>query len=229
MDLGIESIEKVWGALVAVATAAAAVWRYRAGILRALSRMRSAMGAPGRLWARLSTALDSIEAVKAEVFRNGGSSLRDAVDRCSTGISKLSGLFCLQTDLSGRVAFICDEAGRCTYVSDAWRNLTGLTNEEASGFRWAGALHPEDRARVMSAWAAAVDDGTVFRDSYRYRHRQTGDVATVEVRASPVYVGGRVVCFYGQATVTDVVTAGPDYDVDATFPPSPRAAGGRHP
>lgn len=219
MNVGLGDIEKVWGALVAGAGAGAFLWRYRKRILLAL-------GAPKRFIIRISTALDSIEKVRGEVFKNGGSSLRDAVDLGNLGVSKLSGLFCLQTDLSGRVAFICDETGRCTYVSDGWRNLTGLTNEEASGFRWAGALHPEDRARVIASWHAAIADGTVFRDRYRYRHRQTGDVATVEVRASPVYVGGRVVCFYGQATVTDVVTAD---DVDATFPPSPRAAGGRHP
>lgn len=220
MDLGIESIEKVWGALVAVATAAAAVWRYRAGILRALSRMRSAMGAPGRLWARLSTALDSIEAVKGEVFKNGGSSLRDAVDRCVAGVTKMNGLFCLQTDLSGKVAFICDERGLCTYVSDGWRNMTGLTNEEASGNRWTGALHPEDRARVVISWNASVADGTVFRDRYRYRNRQTGDVHLVDVSASPVLsAAGKPVCFYGQGEIVETIHAAPDWDVDSTFPP----------
>lgn len=213
MNLGIESIEKVWGAAVFLAGAAATAWKFRRRILHAL-------GAPRRTVVRLSTALDSIELVKGEVFKNGGSSLRDAVDKCGTGISKLSGLFCLQTDLSGKVAFICDEAGRCTYVSDGWRNMTGLTNEEASGFRWSGALHPEDRARVLASWHAAVADGTVFRDRYRYRHRQTGDVHLVDVSASPVLAAsGKPVCFYGQAEIIETIHAAADFDVDSTFPP----------
>ncbi len=214
----VEFIEKLWGALVALGAALGLAWRYRKRVLHAL-------GAPRRLWARVSSSLDAIEEVRGEVFRNGGSSLRDAVERCSTGISKLSGLFCLQTDLSGRIAFICDEAGRCTYVSDQWRNLTGLTNEEASGLRWTGALHHEDRARVLASWLATVSEGAVFSDRYRYRNRQTGDVHLVDISASPVFgANGNVVCYYGQGCVVETLHADPDFDLDATFPP---LAGGR--
>ncbi len=218
MDFGavldsVKSAEKLWGALVFMAGAAAAAWRFRGRILHAL-------GGPRRLWARLSTALDSIEKVRGEVFKNGGSSLRDAVDKCVTGVAKLNGLFCLQTDLSGRVAFITDESGKCTYVSDEWRNLTGLTNEEAGGLRWTGALHHEDRSRVLASWLASVGEGAVFRDRYRYRNRQTGDVHLVDVSASPVLdATGKVVCYYGQCQVVETINAAPDFDVDSTFPP----------
>ena len=44
-----------------------------------------------------------------------------------------------------------DARCQCHYVNDRWREITGLTDQEAQGDGWAKALHPEDRDRVVAA------------------------------------------------------------------------------
>ena len=47
--------------------------------------------------------------------------------------------------------FSTDPAGSCDYVNNEWCRLTGFTEAEAMGAGWAGALHRDDRERVLAS------------------------------------------------------------------------------
>ncbi len=51
-----------------------------------------------------------------------------------------------------------DAQGRCVYVNENWRKLTGLTLEEALGDGWRKGLHTDDRARVLQMWHEHAQD-----------------------------------------------------------------------
>jgi len=69
----------------------------------------------------------------------------------------------LQTDL----------AGRSVFTNDRWREMLGLTEEQARGACWSDGLHPDDVGRVQEEWEqAARHDGELRTDC---RLRPAGD------------------------------------------------------
>ncbi|WVT76295.1 EAL domain-containing protein (plasmid) [Sinorhizobium chiapasense] len=51
--------------------------------------------------------------------------------------------------------WVTDESGADTYHSRLWLEMTGQTPEEAQGFGWVNAIHPEDREEVEGGFQAA--------------------------------------------------------------------------
>ncbi|MCC6364791.1 MAG: PAS domain S-box protein [Bryobacterales bacterium] len=72
--------------------------------------------------------------------------------------------------------FLTDPRGNVLFLNERWRQMTGLSQEEAKGTRWERALHPEDRTRVLKEWIHCVEAGEEFAMEYRYRNRQGKDV-----------------------------------------------------
>jgi len=66
-----------------------------------------------------------------------------------------------------------------------WQAFTGQTREEASGFGWAQAIHPDDRERTILQWREAIETGRTFEMEHRIR-RHDGMYRTMHVRAIPV-------------------------------------------
>ncbi|MDQ6914041.1 MAG: PAS domain S-box protein, partial [Verrucomicrobiota bacterium] len=60
-----------------------------------------------------------------------------------------------------------DANGRCNYVNDRWRELAGLTIDEAIGDGWMSAIHPDDREAILARWARLPDRDDLFREEYR--------------------------------------------------------------
>lgn len=53
--------------------------------------------------------------------------------------------------------------------SPSWREFTGQSQEEARGYGWLAAVHPEDRRQAALSWNAAVQSGTPYSAEYRLR------------------------------------------------------------
>jgi PAS domain S-box-containing protein len=67
----------------------------------------------------------------------------------------------------------------------SWRNLTGQSAEEIKGWGWLGAVHPEDRARIVQGQAYALATRSLFEVEYRLRTRD-GSYRHLLVRGAPV-------------------------------------------
>ena len=106
------------------------------------------------------------------------------------------------TTLAPAGIFRTDVGGRCVYANERFLQLTGLSPEALDAEGWASAIHPEDRARTMSAWDAAAQSGSEF--SIECRLRSTGDaVSWVSGRAVALLnERGQVVGHMG--TLTDI-------------------------
>lgn len=66
--------------------------------------------------------------------------------------------------------FRTDSAGRCVFVNDSYCEITGLDVAGALGDGWAGALHPDDREPVSTAWSLAARERSKFSLEYRFVH-----------------------------------------------------------
>jgi PAS domain S-box-containing protein len=74
-----------------------------------------------------------------------------------------------------------------------WRAFTGQSVEEIQRGEWSNALHPEDRERVLAAWAQALATQSVFTAAYRLR-RADGEYRYFGVRGVPVIDKSGKVC-----------------------------------
>jgi PAS domain S-box-containing protein len=77
------------------------------------------------------------------------------------------------------------------YFNTRWSEFTGQGQGQgqADGHSWADLVHPEDRERVLEAWAGALASGMPHQVEYRLRH-SSGAYRWVIERARPVRGGG---------------------------------------
>ncbi len=95
-----------------------------------------------------------------------------------------------------------DSGGHWTWSSPQWHRYTGLSELESRDNGWMAAVHPDDRAQVMTAW---YEGGTAhfFEVECRIRNMDQPDYRWFRGRATPILdAKGRVVEWLG--TFTDV-------------------------
>jgi PAS domain S-box-containing protein len=75
--------------------------------------------------------------------------------------------------------------GSAEFFNRRWLDYAGLSMEEASGWGWTVALHPEDRDRLMDYWRRLLDSGEAGEIEARLR-RYDGEYRWFLFRAEPV-------------------------------------------
>ena len=80
--------------------------------------------------------------------------------------------------------WVTEPDGRCSYISRRWSEFTGQTPEEALGFSWLEAVHPDDRAETEAVFREANRKQEVFCVDYRAR-RHDGEWRWVIDAAAP--------------------------------------------
>lgn len=75
--------------------------------------------------------------------------------------------------------FETDAQGGLTYVNERWCRLSGMAPRAAAGAGWTGALHPEDRGRVLDLWRVAIPDGRSINAEFRFVHADGTETCVV--------------------------------------------------
>ena len=78
--------------------------------------------------------------------------------------------------------FRTDAEGQCIYANGRALHMAGLSSSEMLRQNWPSTLHPEDRGRVMTGWAAAVAAGVPYYSEHRFL-RPDGTVVWVVCQA----------------------------------------------
>lgn len=71
------------------------------------------------------------------------------------------------------------------FEADYWCEFTGQSEEEARGFGWLRAVHPEDVDAVSATWRDAIRVGSGTQFSYRVRH-QSGEYRWLVTKMVPI-------------------------------------------
>ena len=111
-----------------------------------------------------------LAAIHDELVPNGGSSLRDAVNR-------IEALQITALALTGKAHWISGPDGHCTFASVRLAGLMGLTPEQVEGWGWVTAVAPEYREACRKEWDNAVKDLREFHMKYEYVRPDGGRVA----------------------------------------------------
>jgi PAS domain S-box-containing protein len=98
--------------------------------------------------------------------------------------------------------FRTDPDGGTTYVNPKWREISGLSNEQAMGDGWLAAVHPDDRAKLSNDWRESTQQHETAFSDYRFV-RADGTVVWVMGQAVPeMNAESQVVSYVG--TITDI-------------------------
>jgi PAS domain S-box-containing protein len=123
----------------------------------------------------------------------------DALSQAMAELKLSEKQFRLITDLSPVHLFRAGPDGDATYLGPGFLAMTGLGREQAMGFGWIDAVHPEDRQRLMSSWQEALHSQVIFQAEFRFRVA-TGEFRWYRTRVVPDRDGaGNVIGWVGAA------------------------------
>ncbi|MGY2052598.1 response regulator [Methylobacterium sp. JK268] len=89
------------------------------------------------------------------------------------------------TEATSAIVWRTTAEGTFGQVTSEWTRFTGQTPEEAAGFGFLAAIHPEDRDATRTAWERAVATRELYAVEHRLR-RHDGIYRHMEVRAVPI-------------------------------------------
>ena len=122
--------------------------------------------------------------------------------------------FRAMADAAPTTLWVTDAAGRCTFLSRRWYELTGQAEGEGLGDSWTGAIHPGDRAAAGAAFWAADRAQAPYQTDYRLRradgqYRWALDVGTPRFAVDGAYLGmvGSVVDIHERKVAEDSLSA----------------------
>ena len=67
------------------------------------------------------------------------------------------------------IMWVVDHTGYCTYLNTRWYEFTGQSLEEAEGYGWLDATHPDDKENAGNVFMGALARQEAFRLEYRLR------------------------------------------------------------
>ena len=87
--------------------------------------------------------------------------------------------------------------GYCDFLNQRWLDYAGMTAEQAAGWGWAEAIHPDDRTRLVDYWQSCLASGVPVETEARMR-RFDSSYRWFLFRANPVRdESGTIVRWYG--------------------------------
>jgi PAS domain S-box-containing protein len=89
--------------------------------------------------------------------------------RSERALRESEGQFRRMADAAPAMLWVTSNDGSLAFLSRGWFVYTGQTEEEAAGFGWLEAVHPEDRERSGRAFREANEKQEPFEADYRLR------------------------------------------------------------
>ncbi len=87
--------------------------------------------------------------------------------------------------------------GYCDFLNQGWLDYAGLTEEQAVGWGWGAAIHPDDAKGLVEYWQSCLASGTPVDAEARMR-RFDGEYRWFLFRANPLRdESGNIVKWYG--------------------------------
>jgi len=91
------------------------------------------------------------------------------------------------------------------FSNKKWQDYTGISSEEAQGWGWQAAVHPDDLPKLMETWLETVSQGKVWEFETRLR-RNDGVFRWFLCKIDPLRdQSGKVVKWFGTATDIDAL------------------------
>ncbi|GJD16044.1 hypothetical protein RIVM261_010000 [Rivularia sp. IAM M-261] len=104
------------------------------------------------------------------------------------------------TEVAPQVVWMSQNDGKITYCNQYWLDYTGLSMQQTIGYQWVGAIHPDDRNKVLTVWNYATGNGNNYEAEVRCRRASDGMYRWFIARGLPLKDdSGRIVKWVGVA------------------------------
>lgn len=143
------------------------------------------------LWnfaSNVSDIIDSLQDIKHQLVPNGGSSMRDAIDRIEARLIIAEQRHKLLTMDSPFAVFETDAVGNNIHVNRTYCRWTGRGAEELQGNGWLNVIGAEKRAEVFKEWETAIKQVREFSMEYLLLSI-AGNSIPVRCNAFPMFDG----------------------------------------
>lgn len=117
---------------------------------------------------------EAIRISSYELKTNGGKSLKDIVLKTYNAVVELRDKEDINFYLDHQPKLEFNSVGLCTKANYKYRDLTGLSENEAIGKGWIKAIHEGDRNRIVDSFEELRDKGYEFSEEYRIVNRDNG-------------------------------------------------------
>lgn len=165
------NIGEIAGTIAAVFTALGLLWRYLLSPLLKLTKRLK------RNFQEMSKALPVLLDISRRwpLLPSGGS-LNDEIHSLHRDFAHAKIWIRALLDLLNTIAYEADSKGHCTWVSERWREVSGLSLEDCLGEGWVNGIAEKDRKRVFEEWRLALAEERLFNIRFSMVNRE--DVET---------------------------------------------------
>jgi len=141
--------------------------------------------------------LDSIAELSRELVPNGGTSLRDSLNRVEASVAMLTYKMRMVVELNEWDAFESDSKGNWTCVTGRFHSHVGLDSDDLLGYGWLNSVHPDDRERISSEWTTALSQERDWITKFSSRNIHTGESHEYRIRAEALRMNGSLIGHLG--------------------------------
>lgn len=114
------------------------------------------------------TLCDKVDTIFDEMTPNGGTSIKDRIERMDTGLSLVQEIQQAMAADTEAVLFRTDPNGDCVWVNRTYTRTVGRDLSEILGHGWQNAIAQVDRERVVTEWYKAVEENREFILDYNF-------------------------------------------------------------
>ncbi len=118
-----------------------------------------------------------------ELKTNGGKSLKDVLLKAYALLQTLVSKEEINFYLDHQPKYECDSNGNLTKANYKWREITGMSENDALMKQWIKSVHPDDRNKVNDAWENFLTKQYPFEITHKIVNSDTLEVYTVMSRA----------------------------------------------
>lgn len=147
---------------------------------------------------------EKLDQIMGQLIPNGGSSIKDSLDRIEDKQSFFSSFLQAQMNVNQKAIFQTDAEGKCIWVNRPHARMTGFQASEVMGDGWINVIAPECREIVMEKWQEAVDGEREFDENIWYIRTDKKTRYCVNVHAYKIEgVNGELRGYIGEVTYLD--------------------------
>src|SRR5215469_4487317 len=140
---------------------------------------------------------EGLAAANEKLIKSEGA-LHKALDEIKKSEAKLRQVI----DTIPTTAWTARPDGYCDFLNQVWLEYAGMTAEQAQGWGWAEAIHPDDREQLVEEWQSSLASGIPVDTEARIR-RFDSSYRWFLIRGNPLRdESGNILKWYG--TCTDI-------------------------
>ena len=150
----------------------------------------------------LSIGNRKLKAILAQTQNNGGSTIKDQIDRIENSVLSLTLWIEAAQHLTTKPYFKTDAKGNFIWANTAFSRVLGMGIDDLKDSGWLDAIPPDEHDRVKSSWFNDISANRKFNLTFNVKNFYTNEIKKIDARAFPIVINNDVIGYLG--TISEV-------------------------